>query len=167
MGSIGWRRRGSRRCWAAGWPRGRSASSRRGSWWSRSPAAPCSGCAARRWRSGATSRYERAEAERARCNHDARAPLDPGRWRGLRGAPAAGLRLKQSALVRPVAGPIVGAWGAHRDAALGVTLARRGIELRARAAELIRAPAAGRVRFVGEVPGLGHGIAIDHGDGYV
>ena len=82
-------------------------------------------------------------------------------------APAAGLQLKQSALVRPVAGPIVGAWGVHREPALGVTLARRGIELRARAAELIRAPAAGRVRFVGEVPGLGHGIAIDHGDGYV
>ncbi|MDB4969119.1 MAG: Peptidase [Myxococcales bacterium] len=82
-------------------------------------------------------------------------------------APAAGLQLKQSALVRPVAGPVVGAWGVHRDAALGVTLTRRGIELRTHAAELIRAPAAGRVRFVGDVPGLGHGVAIDHGDGYV
>lgn len=82
-------------------------------------------------------------------------------------APAAGLQLKQSALVRPVAGPIVGAWGVHKDAALGVVLTRRGIELRARPAELVRAPAAGRIRFVGEVPGLGHGVAIEHGDGYV
>jgi len=25
----------------------------------------------------------------------------------------------------------------------------------------------GRVRFVGDVPGLGRGVAIEHGDGYV
>jgi septal ring factor EnvC (AmiA/AmiB activator) len=31
----------------------------------------------------------------------------------------------------------------------------------------VRAIAAGRVRFVGDVPGLGRGVAIDHGDGYV
>jgi septal ring factor EnvC (AmiA/AmiB activator) len=46
-------------------------------------------------------------------------------------------------------------------------LARRGVELRSHAGELVRAIASGRVRFVGEVPGLGRGVAIDHGGGYV
>ena len=31
----------------------------------------------------------------------------------------------------------------------------------------MRAIAAGQVRWVGEVPGFGRGLAIDHGDGYL
>jgi septal ring factor EnvC (AmiA/AmiB activator) len=31
----------------------------------------------------------------------------------------------------------------------------------------VRATAAGRVRFVGDLPGLGRGVAVDHGQGYV
>ena len=82
-------------------------------------------------------------------------------------AAASGLQLKEGRLARPVAGPVVGAFGVHKDAALGIQVARRGVELRSRPGELVHATAAGRVRFVGDVPGLGRGLALDHGDGYV
>ena len=80
---------------------------------------------------------------------------------------AAGLQRKQGRLVRPVGGAVVGGFGVHKDATLGVQITRRGVELRSRPGETVRAIAAGRVRFVGDVPGLGRGVAIDHGDGYV
>jgi murein hydrolase activator len=82
-------------------------------------------------------------------------------------ADASGLQLKQGRLARPVAGGVVGTFGAHKDGTLGLALTRRGVELRSRPGELVRAVAAGRVRFIGEVPGLGRGLAIDHGDGYL
>jgi septal ring factor EnvC (AmiA/AmiB activator) len=82
-------------------------------------------------------------------------------------AAASGLQLKQGRLARPVAGPVVGAFGVHKDSALAIQVARRGVELRSRPGELVRAVASGRVRFIGEVPGLGRGLALDHGDGYV
>ncbi len=82
-------------------------------------------------------------------------------------AGATGLQLKQGRLARPVLGPVVGGFGVHKDSALGIEVARRGVELRSRPGELVRAVAAGRVRFVGDVPGLGRGVALDHGDGYV
>ena len=82
-------------------------------------------------------------------------------------AEASALQRKQGRLVRPVAGPVVGGWGVHKDSALAIEVARRGVELRSRPGELVRAVAAGRVRWVGEVPGLGRGVALEHGDGYV
>jgi murein hydrolase activator len=82
-------------------------------------------------------------------------------------ADATGLQRKQGQLARPVAGPVVGAFGVHKDGQLGVQLSRRGVELRSRPGELVRATAAGRVRFVGDLPGLGRGVAVDHGQGYV
>jgi murein hydrolase activator len=108
------------------------------------------------------------DAEQARRKEALARALDLGAQVPLAEvATASGLQRKQGRLVRPVAGPVVGAFGAHRDPALGVQLVRRGIELRSRPAEPVRAVAAGRVRFVGDVPGLGRGVAIDHGDGYV
>jgi septal ring factor EnvC (AmiA/AmiB activator) len=82
-------------------------------------------------------------------------------------ASASGLQLKQRRLARPVVGAVVGPFGVHKDATLGVQVARRGVELHSHAGELVRAVAAGRVRYLGDVPGLGRGVAIDHGDGYV
>jgi murein hydrolase activator len=82
-------------------------------------------------------------------------------------AGATGLQLKQGRLARPVSGPVVGGFGVHKDSALGIQVTRRGVELRSRPGELVRAVAAGRVRFIGDVPGLGRGLALDHGDGYV
>jgi septal ring factor EnvC (AmiA/AmiB activator) len=82
-------------------------------------------------------------------------------------ADATGLQLFQGRMKRPVPGPVVGSFGATRDPALGVQLSRRGIELRSHAGEPVRASAPGQVRWIGDVPGLGRGIAIDHGDGYL
>ena len=82
-------------------------------------------------------------------------------------ADAAGLQLFQGRMKRPVPGAVAGGFGAHKEGALGVQLIRRGIELRSHAGEWVRASAPGHVRWVGDVPGLGRGIAIDHGDGYL
>ena len=82
-------------------------------------------------------------------------------------AEASGLQRRQGRLPRPVAGAIVGGFGPHKDPQTGLMLARRGVEMRSHAGEPVRAIASGRVRFIGDVPGLGRGVAIDHGDGYV
>jgi septal ring factor EnvC (AmiA/AmiB activator) len=82
-------------------------------------------------------------------------------------ADATGLQLRQGRLTRPVAGAIAGSFGLARDPALGVELVRQGIELRSHAGEPVRACASGHVRWIGDVPGLGRGLAIDHGDGYL
>jgi septal ring factor EnvC (AmiA/AmiB activator) len=82
-------------------------------------------------------------------------------------ADASGLQLFQGRMRRPVPGGVVGAFGAYKDVTLGVQLLRRGIELRSHGGEWVRASAPGHVRWVGDVPGLGRGVAVDHGDGYV
>jgi septal ring factor EnvC (AmiA/AmiB activator) len=82
-------------------------------------------------------------------------------------AEASGLQLRQGRLPRPVPGAVVASFGPHKDPQTGLMLARRGVEMRSRAGEPVRAIAAGRVRFVGDMPGLGRGVAIDHGGGYV
>jgi septal ring factor EnvC (AmiA/AmiB activator) len=108
------------------------------------------------------------DAEQARRTEALARALDYGNEVALADvADASGLQLKQGRLVRPVTGPVVGAWGVHKDSTLGIEVARRGVELRSRPGELVRAVAAGRVRFVGEMPGIGRGVALDHGDGYV
>ncbi|HZS41309.1 MAG TPA: peptidoglycan DD-metalloendopeptidase family protein [Polyangia bacterium] len=81
--------------------------------------------------------------------------------------PPTGLEARAGKLSRPVPGPIVGAFGAFRDPELGLERSRRGVELRTHAGQTVRAIAAGQVRWVGDVPGLGRGLAIDHGDGYL
>jgi septal ring factor EnvC (AmiA/AmiB activator) len=78
-----------------------------------------------------------------------------------------GLQSHQGQLTRPVPGPVVASFGAYYDAALNVQLARRGVELRSHAGAPVRAIGAGTVAWIGEVPGLGRGVALDHGDGYV
>jgi septal ring factor EnvC (AmiA/AmiB activator) len=60
-----------------------------------------------------------------------------------------------------VSGPLTARFGRFR--ADGVELSRRGVELSARAGEAVRAPAAGRVRFVGRLRGAGWTIVLDHG----
>ncbi len=82
-------------------------------------------------------------------------------------ADATGLQLQQGRLTRPVPGPIVVSFGTRRDPSFNVQLLRRGAELRSHAGEPVRAVADGHVRYVGDVPGFGRGLALDHGDGYV
>jgi septal ring factor EnvC (AmiA/AmiB activator) len=82
-------------------------------------------------------------------------------------ADATGLQLYQGRMKRPVPGPMVAGFGATKDPVLGVQVVRRGIELRSHSGEAVHASAPGRVCWIGDVPGLGRGIAIDHGDGYL
>jgi murein hydrolase activator len=80
-----------------------------------------------------------------------------------------GFEALQGGLVRPVPGPVTtgGAFGAFHDPETTLARTRRGIELRSHAGETVRAAAGGEVRWVGDVPGHGRGIAIDHGDGWL
>jgi murein hydrolase activator len=106
------------------------------------------------------------DAEQARRKEALARALDFGAQVALADvAASAGLQRRQGSLARPVAGAVVGSYGVHREGTMSAV--RRGIELRSRPGELVRAVAGGRVRFVGDVPGLGRGLAIDHGDGYV
>lgn len=106
------------------------------------------------------------DAEQARRKEALARALDFGAQVALADVAAAtGLQRRQGALARPVPGAIAVGFGVRREGAMQVV--RRGVELRSRPGELVRAVAGGRVRFVGDVPGLGRGVAIDHGDGYV
>ena len=72
---------------------------------------------------------------------------------------------KRDGLYRPVGGAVVGRFGRYRDAS-GVELTRDGVELAARPGEPVRALAAGEVRAVEELPGLGRCAIVDHGGGW-
>jgi septal ring factor EnvC (AmiA/AmiB activator) len=81
--------------------------------------------------------------------------------------PPSGLAARAGRLPRPVPGPVVARFGGYREPQLGLELTRRGVELRSQPREPVRAVAAGRVSWVGEAPGLGRAVAVDHGDGYL
>ncbi|MFI5288352.1 MAG: murein hydrolase activator EnvC family protein [Polyangia bacterium] len=87
--------------------------------------------------------------------------------------PATGLATSRGRLTRPVPGPIVAAFGSYHQRVIGVktpapiVLGRPGVELLARAGTKVSAIAAGQVRFIGQIPGHGEGVIVDHGDGYV
>lgn len=67
------------------------------------------------------------------------------------------------ALVRPVQGGPVGRFGAYTDPILRLPMVRNGVELAARRDEDVRAPAAGRVVMVADLPGFEQVVVIDHG----
>lgn len=67
------------------------------------------------------------------------------------------------ALVRPVQGGTVGRFGAYTDPILRLPMVRNGVELAARRDEEVKAPAAGRVVMVADLPGFEQVVVIDHG----
>lgn len=75
--------------------------------------------------------------------------------------------LEAEALVRPVDGAVVGAFGDYDDPLLEVPMHRNGIELDARPEDMVRALAPGRVAFVGALPGFERVVVVDHGGGYL
>ncbi len=75
--------------------------------------------------------------------------------------------LEPRSLPRPVPGRIIGKFGRHYDKELRLELERKGIELRARAGHEVQAIAAGRVAFVGALPGYDRVVVVDHGGGYL
>jgi septal ring factor EnvC (AmiA/AmiB activator) len=73
---------------------------------------------------------------------------------------------RKHALYRPVGGPLVARFGPYPDPETGVELSRDGVELHTTPGDAVRAAADGEVRTVGELPGLGICVVVDHGDGW-
>jgi septal ring factor EnvC (AmiA/AmiB activator) len=102
------------------------------------------------------------DAEQARRQEAlARAVAIAGELEQLGSPPAPPARRLQ----RPVPGPILHSFGHYRDH--GVELARRGAELQAQPEETVRAAQGGSVVWVGDAPGVGPALALDHGGGWV
>jgi murein hydrolase activator len=68
------------------------------------------------------------------------------------------------ALVRPVQGATVGSFGAYTDPILRLPMVRNGVELAASLDEPVRAPGAGHVVMVADLPGFEQVVVIDHGE---
>src|SRR5262249_28188720 len=77
--------------------------------------------------------------------------------------PVTGARLGQ--LVRPVPGPILHSFGSYRDH--GVEVVLRGAELQSQPGQPVRAAAAARVAWIGEAPGVGPAVALEHAAGWM
>jgi len=77
----------------------------------------------------------------------------------------AGLAARIGRLPRPVPGPILHSFGGYKEK--GIEVARRGAEMQSQAGQTVRAVAAARVAWVGEAPGIGPAVALDHGEGYL
>lgn len=77
---------------------------------------------------------------------------------------AAAVPIPEGSLVRPVRGDVVASFGTLRDEKTHVRLLRRGVELGARAPEVVAA-ATGQVLYAGPVAGLGLAVIVDHGGG--
>lgn len=117
-----------------------------------------------------TPALERAESTRkglssgtpvGAANRERLAALTASRdeLRGLQREGSAG-----RALVRPVPGATVGSFGAYTDPILRLPMVRNGVELKASLDEGVRAPAAGRVVMVADLPGFEQVVVIDHGE---
>lgn len=111
---------------------------------------------------------ERATSTRQRLSVGTPAGLeDRRRLEALRESEAELRALRREgadgALLRPVQGATVGRFGAYTDPILRLPMVRNGVELAARRDEEVRAPAAGRVVMVAELPGFEQVVVIDHG----
>jgi septal ring factor EnvC (AmiA/AmiB activator) len=91
---------------------------------------------------------------------------------------ARGFAARRGNLLRPVPGVIASSFGTYREPAArdgdgrarpGITieLVRRGVEMRTTIGHLVYCVAPGTVRHAGELPGLGLGVIVDHGDGWM
>jgi septal ring factor EnvC (AmiA/AmiB activator) len=75
--------------------------------------------------------------------------------------------IPRKSLLSPLARTkIVGAYGEYQGPSRKVRLRRRGVELKARIGEEVKALAPGRVVYVGPVSGLGQVVIVEH-DGYI
>lgn len=82
-------------------------------------------------------------------------------------APPAGFPGPPGALTRPVAGATVATFGSLGDAVGRFDHVCDGMELRTAPGDVVRAAAAGMVRWAGEVAGLGLSVIIEHGGGWM
>ena len=63
-------------------------------------------------------------------------------------------------------GPVVAGFGPYRDPSSNLEFTRDGVLLPTSAGDLVRSPASGVVRHIGDLPGLGKCIIFDNGDGW-
>jgi len=75
-------------------------------------------------------------------------------------APSAG------SLLWPVQGSVVARFGDYKGPTRKVVLRRRGIEIRSKRGNPVLSVAAGHVRYVGPISGLGQGMIIEH-EGFI
>ena len=117
-----------------------------------------------RRRAGASRILKRDLSELALLNDElSKIGAATARLEGERGAAAELAPLTPQSLHRPVVGAeVVGAFGRYKDPVSGAELNRRGLELNSFPGRNVRAPADGRVRYVGTVRGLGQVVLIDH-----
>jgi septal ring factor EnvC (AmiA/AmiB activator) len=78
---------------------------------------------------------------------------------------ASGLAKRRGKLPRPVQSAVQSAFGLYKEG--DAQLARRGVEMRASAGEPVRTIAAGTIRWIGDAPGIGRTVAVDHGEGWL
>jgi len=78
---------------------------------------------------------------------------------------ASGLAKRRGKLPRPVQSAVQSAFGLYKEGE--AQLARRGVEMKASAGEPVRTIAAGTIRWIGEAPGIGRTVAVDHGEGWL
>jgi len=86
--------------------------------------------------------------------------------------PPVGLERSRGQLPRPVPGPIVVGFARVRvlaptSGSAALELPRRNVELASTPGEIVRTVAAGEVRWVGEIDGIGRAVVVDHGDRYL
>ena len=74
--------------------------------------------------------------------------------------------LARAGFAYPVRGHLVGRFGRDREPEAGLALPRQGVELSVGRKTLVRVAAPGRVAYVGNLPGHGRGVVVDHGGGF-
>ena len=79
---------------------------------------------------------------------------------------AGGFRARKGKLSPPVGGPVVGVFGRAIDSRRKLTLLRRGITFKPFRNARVRAVYPGAVRLVGQIPGYGNVILVEHGHDY-
>lgn len=79
---------------------------------------------------------------------------------------AGGFEAQKGVLPWPSAGRVEVTFGRKVDPATGVVLEQTGIDLRAADGALVRVPFAGTVAAARWIPGFGHTIVVDHGEGW-
>jgi septal ring factor EnvC (AmiA/AmiB activator) len=90
-----------------------------------------------------------------------------------------GFAARRGNLLRPVPGVIAHSFGPYKEpaardgdgrprpGAATIELVRRGVEMRTTIGHLVYCVAPGTVRHAGELPGVGLGVIVDHGDGWM
>lgn len=110
---------------------------------------------------------ERVAAEIAVAAKKLDAELDVIRGQGAAPAPApGGFGAQRGRLPWPAVGTVEVPYGKRVDPDTGVVMTHKGVDLRARLTEPVRAVFAGKVAFQGMLEGYGRTVILDHQEGW-